>query len=77
MRWKDATAVKFAFEGERDHLRSFLAPRRTPAGGLSLVSLEVQDGREPRTRNLVHAPRACPTTSASISRRSTRPSRCC
>ena len=54
MRWKDATVLKFAFEGERDHLR-FVSSR--PAGlsqaGLSLVSLDVQPGTEPRSRNLV------------------------
>lgn len=53
MRWKDATNVKFAFEGEQDHLR-FVSTR--PAGlqqaGLSLVALEVREGSEPRTRHL-------------------------
>jgi len=54
MRWKDATAVKFAFEGEDDHMK--FVSTRAPGiqlGGLSLVSLEVQEDREKRTRNLV------------------------
>ncbi len=54
MRWKDATAVKFAFEGERDHLRFVSSrPAGLSQGGLSLVSLDVQAGQEPRSRNLV------------------------
>ena len=53
MRWKDATAVKFAFEGEQDHLRFVSSrPAGIQQGGLSLVALEVRDG-EARTRNLV------------------------
>ena len=53
MRWKDATAVKFAFEGEQDHLRFVSSrPAGIQQGGLSLVALEVRDG-EARSRNLV------------------------
>ena len=54
MRWKDATAVKFAFEGERDRLRFVSSrPAGLSQGGLSLVSLDVQPGQEPRSRHLV------------------------
>ena len=53
MRWKDATAVKFAFEGEQEHLRFVSArPAGLQQGGLSLVGLQVGDGPEPRTRHL-------------------------
>jgi general secretion pathway protein J len=54
MRWKNATQVKFAFEGEKDHLK-FVSSR--PAGlqqaGLSLVGLEAQQNSDTRARNLV------------------------
>jgi general secretion pathway protein J len=54
MRWKDPTTVKFAFEGEEDHVR-FVSPR--PPGiqqsGLALVSLELQEVEGSRARNLV------------------------
>lgn len=54
MRWKDATTVKFAFEGEEERLR-FVSPR--PPGiqqsGLALVSLELQPAEGSRARNLV------------------------
>ena len=54
MRWKDATTVKFAFEGEHDRLRFVSArPPGIQQGGLALVGLEVGQGREPRTRNLL------------------------
>ena len=54
MRWKDATVVRFAFEGEQDHLRFVSSrPAGLSQGGLSLVSLDVQPGQEPRSRNLV------------------------
>jgi general secretion pathway protein J len=54
MRWKDATVLKFAFEGERDHLKFVSSrPAGMSQGGLSLVSLDVQPGTEPRSRNLV------------------------
>ena len=53
MRWKDATTVKFAFEGEQRHLRFVSSrPAGLQKGGLSLVSLEVQDGDE-RRRHLM------------------------
>jgi general secretion pathway protein J len=55
MRWKEPTVVKFAFEGEKDHLRFVSSrPAGIAQGGLSLVSLEVQDeGGASRKRNLV------------------------
>jgi len=55
MRWKDATAVKFAFEGEPDRLRFVSArPAGIQQGGLSLVGLEVSDAQGvARTRNLL------------------------
>jgi len=44
MRWKEPNVVKFAFEGEKDHLRFVSSrPAGLAQGGLSLVSLEVQD----------------------------------
>jgi general secretion pathway protein J len=55
LRWKDANFVKFAFEGERDHMR-FVSSRAAGVslGGLSLVGLELEPGAEPRApRNLV------------------------
>jgi len=53
MRWKDATAVKFAFEGEQEHLRFVSSrPAGLQQGGLSLVGLDVREG-DARTRNLV------------------------
>jgi general secretion pathway protein J len=55
MRWKEPTVVKFAFEGEKDHLRFVSSrPAGIAQGGLSLVGLEVQDeGGASRKRNLV------------------------
>jgi general secretion pathway protein J len=55
MRWIEPTALKFAFEGERDHLRFVSSrPAGLAQGGLSLVGLEVQDeGGGSRKRNLV------------------------
>ena len=55
MRWKEPNVVKFAFEGERDHLRFVSSrPAGIAQGGLSLVSLEVLDeGGGSRKRNLV------------------------
>ena len=42
MRWKEPNVVKFAFEGERDHLRFVSSrPAGISQGGLSLVSLEL------------------------------------
>lgn len=54
MRWKDANAVRFAFEGESDHMR-FVSSRAAGVtlGGLSLVGVGVEDGKEPKTRDLV------------------------
>jgi general secretion pathway protein J len=55
LRWKDANFVKFAFEGERDHVR-FVSSRAAGVslGGLSLVGLEVEQGASLRApRNLV------------------------
>ncbi len=44
MRWKEPNVVKFAFEGEKDHLRFVSSrPAGIAQGGLSLVGLEVQD----------------------------------
>jgi hypothetical protein len=55
MRWKEPNVVKFAFEGERDHLRFVSSrPAGIAQGGLSLVSLEVVDeGGGSKKRNLV------------------------
>jgi general secretion pathway protein J len=64
MRWKDATVVRFAFEGEEDHLK-FASPR--PPGiqqaGLALVGLELQAAEGSRANNLVMR-RALPTDEA-------------
>ena len=52
MRWKDAMAVKFAFEGAKDHLKFVSSrPAGLSQGGLSLVGLEVQESE--RVRSLV------------------------
>jgi general secretion pathway protein J len=52
MRWKDPVALKFAFEGEKDHLRFVSSrPAGLDQGGLSLVGIEVQEMN--RVRNLV------------------------
>jgi general secretion pathway protein J len=55
MRWKEPNVVKFAFEGDKEHLRFVSSrPAGIAQGGLSLVSLEVQDeGGLSRKRNLV------------------------
>ena len=55
MRWKDPAVVKFAFEGDARHMRFVSArPAGISQGGLSLVSLEVQeDAKDRRLRNLV------------------------
>jgi general secretion pathway protein J len=55
MRWKEPMAVKFAFEGGRDHLKFVSSrPADISQGGLSLVGLEVQEeGRGSRKKNLV------------------------
>ena len=55
MRWKDPMTLKFAFEGERDHMRFVSSrPAGITQGGLSLVAIEVRDdGAGSRARNLV------------------------
>jgi general secretion pathway protein J len=56
MRWKDATVLKVAFEGETQRLRFVSSrPAGLSAGGLSLVGIEVEDDpdRATRKRNLV------------------------
>jgi len=54
MRWKDPMTLKFAFDGERDSLRFVSArPPDVTMGGLSLVSLQVEQGANSRERNLV------------------------
>ena len=55
MRWKDPTLVKFAFEGDRDHLKFVSSrPAGITQGGLALVGLELQEeGRGSRRKNLV------------------------
>jgi general secretion pathway protein J len=53
MRFKDAMTLKFAFEGERDHMRFVSArPPGITAPGLSLVGLELKPA-EDRTSTLV------------------------
>ncbi len=54
MRWKDATALKLAFEGESQRLR-FVSSRAAgiTLGGLSLVGVEVEGDARARTRHLV------------------------
>lgn len=55
LRWRDPSFVKFAFEGEHERMR-FVSSRAAGAsmGGLSLVGLELQPGKEPRSpRDLV------------------------
>ena len=52
MRWKNATQVKFAFEGEKDHVKFVSSrPAGIQQGGLSLVGIEVRE-RE-RVRDLI------------------------
>jgi general secretion pathway protein J len=57
MRWKEATMpqLRFAFEGEKDHLRFVSSrPAGITQGGLSLVGVEVQAEALPsRRKNLV------------------------
>jgi general secretion pathway protein J len=55
LRWTDPNFVKFAFEGERDHVR-FVSSRAAGVslGGLSLVGIELEPGADPRApRDLV------------------------
>jgi general secretion pathway protein J len=54
LRWKDATVVRFAFEGEEDHVK--FASSRPPGiqqAGLALVALELQAVEGSRGKNLV------------------------
>ena len=55
MRWKEPNIVKFAFEGEKDHVKFVSSrPAGISQGGLSLVGLEVQeDSGGTRRKNLV------------------------
>lgn len=58
MRWKESAAapvLRFAFEGEKDHMRFVSSrPAGITQGGLSLVGIEVQAEAPPsRRRNLV------------------------
>lgn len=54
MRWKDALAVKLAFEGEKDRLR-FVSTRSAGATkpGIALVGIALEDGKDIRSRDLV------------------------
>jgi general secretion pathway protein J len=53
MRWKDPMTLKFAFDGQPQQLRFVSSrPPDVAMGGLSLVSLAVEQGAD-RTRNLV------------------------
>ena len=55
LRWKDVNFVRFAFEGERDHVR-FVSARAAGVSldGLSLVGIELEQGASLRApRNLV------------------------
>lgn len=54
MRFKDATKLRVAFEGGRDHIR-FVSSRAPAAsqGGIALVSLEVVQGERGKPGNLV------------------------
>jgi general secretion pathway protein J len=55
MRWKEPNIVKFAFEGEKDHVKFVSSrPAGITQGGLSLVGLEVrEDTGAKRRKNLV------------------------
>lgn len=54
MRWKDPMTLRFAFDGQKDHLRFVSSrPAGVTQGGLSLVGLQVEQGATPRIRNLV------------------------
>lgn len=54
MRFVDPGQLKYAFDGKAHELR-FVSSRRpgVTAAGLSLVSIDVEPGKEPRTRDLV------------------------
>jgi general secretion pathway protein J len=52
LRWKDATQLRFAFEGDKDHVKFVSSrPAGLAAAGLSLVGIEVME--RDRVRNLV------------------------
>lgn len=55
MRWKDPVTLKLAFEGDSRHIRFVSArPAGVAMGGLSLVSVDVEDdSRDRRQRHLV------------------------
>ena len=55
MRWKDPVTLKVAFEGDARHMRFVSSrPAGITMGGLSLVSLDVEDdAKDRRSRNLV------------------------
>jgi general secretion pathway protein J len=54
MRWKDPMTLKFAFEGDAQHLRFVSSrPAGLSQGGLSLVGLQVEQADSSRVRNLV------------------------
>ncbi len=55
MRWKNATAVKFAFEGEKERLKFVSSrPAGLAQGGLALVGFEVVQANDAaRSRNLM------------------------
>jgi general secretion pathway protein J len=54
MRWKDATVLRYAFEGGADRLKFVSSrPAGVSQGGLSLVSVEVEEDPKDRSRNLV------------------------
>jgi general secretion pathway protein J len=54
MRWPDPAQLRYAFDGKPASLR-FVSSRRAgiTGGGLSLVSIDVEPGAEPRKRDLV------------------------
>jgi general secretion pathway protein J len=54
MRWKDGTALRFAFEGDARHLRFVSSrPAGVSTGGLALVGVEVEEGERRNQRDLV------------------------
>ena len=54
MRWKDPAQLRFAFEGESEAVRFVSSrPAGITMGGLSLVSLAVEQAANTRERNLV------------------------
>ena len=54
MRWKDAFAVKLAFEADAKHLRFVSSrPAGISSGGLALVGLELESAAAGRSGNLV------------------------